>query len=307
MIILKIIICVLLAVLGIAVAVILLALWLPATAEVSFIDGKLKYRINFSLLKLLDSDGKGFLKRRKRKKNKKSEPEDFSDEDFATDDDEEEYDNIDDTNDIDIDIDIPENDTELTDTEPEATDESDEDNMRSEKIRKIKEKKSGKSERESPEDDGDNEDNEAEDEEDEEDDDEDESESQKTVSDKIESLLNIWDIGGQPLLRAFRGFHIKNVYIDFIVADEDAYKCALNYGRVCNIVYNGLAWFGELFTVSYRTVDVQCGFSLKKSQWDASCKISFRLYNLVIAGSWFLITYIFKIFIPKKFKRKRKK
>lgn len=287
MIILKILLYVLLAVLGLISAVLLLALWLPATAEVSFIDGKFRYKLNFSFVKLLDSDGKGLLKRRKKKK--KSEPEDFSSDDFKDDNLSEDFqeDGYTDNIDVDdIDTGVPENNvTDYTNADTELYDEHDEDSVRSEKIRRIKEKKSDKSEKELP--------------------DEDETESQNTIGDKIDFLIDIWDIGGRPLLRAFRGFHFKNVYIDFIVAGEDAYKCALNYGKVCNVVYNGLAWLGEIFTVSYRTVDVQCGFSLKKSQWDTSCKVSFRLYNLVIAGIWFLMTYIFKIFIPKKLKRKK--
>lgn len=279
MIILKILLCVLLAVLCVAGAVIVLALCLPATADVSFIDGKFKYKLNYSFLKILDSDGKGFLKRI-RKKKKKSVQDDLSDgydiseefpenEDLYTED-IDGYDNID----IDIESDI---DTKIPD-------EPDEDNVRSEKICHIKEKKSYKPEKDSPDDSG---------------------SEQKTLVDKIDFLLDIWDIGGRPLLKVFRGFHIKNVFIDFIVANEDAYKCAINYGNICNIVYNGLAWLGEIFTLSYNTVDIQCGFSLKKSQWNASCKVSFRLYHLIIAGIWFLMTYIFKIFIPKKRKSKK--
>ncbi|MDE5556824.1 MAG: hypothetical protein K2J32_03895, partial [Ruminococcus sp.] len=95
------------------------------------------------------------------------------------------------------------------------------------------------------------------------------------------------------------------VYIDFIVANEDAYKCAVNYGIVSSAVYNLLAWFGELFTVSYKTVDIRSGFSLKKSQWDASCKVDFRLYTLVVSILWFLLAYLFKISIPKKQGRKK--
>lgn len=286
MIILKVLLYVLLAVLGIAGVVLILASCLPAAAEVSFIDGRFTYKVNYSFLKLLDSDGKGFLKRRKKKK--KSKPENFSEsEDRADDSGEDDYmDFPEDDIDIDMDADFPENDSD-EDVETEISGEPDENNMRSEKIRRIKEKKSGKSEEvfDEP--------------------DKEKSGSSKTVSDKIDFLIDIWDIAGRPLLKVFKGFHLKNVYIDFIVADEDAYKCALVYGTVCNTVYNSLAWLGELFTVSYETVDIRCGFSLKKSQWDASCKVSFRLYHLAIAGVWFAATYFFRIFIPKKRKNKK--
>lgn len=69
MIILKILLYVILAVLGIIAMVFILALVLPVKAEISFINGEFRYRLNFSFLKLMDSDGKGFLKRKKKNKN----------------------------------------------------------------------------------------------------------------------------------------------------------------------------------------------------------------------------------------------
>lgn len=268
LIILKILLYILLAVLGLVVLLLFVALWFPVTADVSFIGGEFKYKANFSFIKLIDSDGKGFLKRKKKKKSTEisnnEDDIDFEDiEDFP------EYD--------DTAFEIPE---DYSDTDEDIPEETDEMNERSEKIRKIKENKSEKSN-------------------------EQKSDNTKSIFDKIESFINLLEMGGRPLLRTLKGFRLKNVYIDFIVTNENAYICAMNYGHVCNVVYNGLAWISEVFTVSYKTVDIQCGFSLDKSQWDASCKVSFRFYNLVIAGIWFLITYIFKIFIPKKLKRKK--
>lgn len=303
MIILKILLYVLLAVLGIIALVIILALTLPATAEISFIDGKFKYRLNFSFLKLMDSDRKGFLQRKK--KNKKYDSSDYEDlkgsgyDDIDKDDfsDYDDYEDFPEDNNINIDVDIYEEKTEMPD-EPE------EEFIRSEKIRKIKEKKSFNPEEDTmPESSREDYTDIFSDEED----DNDEDESEKSLSDKIDFIFNIWDIVGRPLLKFFKGFHIKNVFIDFIVADEDAYKCAVHYGQINSMVYNCLAWFGELFTVSYKTVDIQCGFASEKSQWDFSCKISFRLYTLVISGLWFLMTYIFKILLPGKFRRKKSK
>ena len=69
LIILKILLYILLAVLGLVVLLLFVALWFPVTADVSFIGGEFKYKANFSFIKLIDSDGKGFLKRKKKKKS----------------------------------------------------------------------------------------------------------------------------------------------------------------------------------------------------------------------------------------------
>lgn len=273
MIVLKILLYVLLGVLGLILAVVILALVLPVRADVDFAGGKLSYNLKFAFFSLADSGGGGFLKRKKKKQSEPETPEEPEEDLYFSEDSEEEEPGIE--------IDIP-----ITEEIPEP----EEDLQRKEKIRKIKEKKNNSV---------------PEPEEEDESEDEPEKEEEKSLADKIEFIISIWDIAGRPLLKIFRGFHVRKVYIDFIVAGEDAYKCALAYGAVSGTVYNLLAWLGELFTVTYKTVDIRPGFAIKKSQWDCSCKVDFRLYTLVFSALWFLIIYVFKIYIPKKNGRKK--
>ncbi|MDE6797123.1 MAG: hypothetical protein K2J36_03825, partial [Ruminococcus sp.] len=261
-------------------AVLILSLVLPINAEISFIDGILKYRLKFSLIPLADSDGYGLLKKRKKRKKPAPETEEFEDFPEEDDDDTDYYEDPEEDSlneeeeeedsDIDIDIDIP----------------------IVEDFEEYEENLSGEEETEYPEDIHDTET-------------EKEEHEEKSLTDRIEFLINIWDIAGRPLLKIFRGFHIKKVYIDFIVAGDDPYKCALLYGTVSGTVYNLLAWLGELFTVSYKTVDIRCSFNKQKSQWNSSCKVNFRLYTLVFSILWFLTVYLFRIYIPEKHGRKK--
>ena len=69
MIVLKILLFILLAVLGL----ILLVLIIPVGGEISFIGGKLKYKVSLWFINVMDSDGGGvlgWLKKRKSKKTK---------------------------------------------------------------------------------------------------------------------------------------------------------------------------------------------------------------------------------------------
>lgn len=127
----------------------------------------------------------------------------------------------------------------------------------------------------------------------------------KTLGEKIEFLLDLWRAADRPLLRIFKGIHLYDLYADLIVADEDAYKCALNYGRVSALLYPLLGWLSTLFTVRLKTIDLNAGFGLEKSRWDAAVKVSFRLGTVVIAGLWFLVTYIFRYFIPGKLRGRK--
>ncbi|MDE7138012.1 MAG: hypothetical protein K2O29_06090, partial [Ruminococcus sp.] len=272
----------------------------PAVVKVNFVGGKLEYKVKFSIIPLMDSGGGGLLNRlrKRRKKNKKPEldEDDFFREDEFSDD--ESYGFTDNDKGDGESEESPSPDEDDTENS-EVTEEQDESAVRTEKIKRIRDRKRHKNDDDNDEyyifDDEEN------------DEDEKESDGGKSLMDKVDFLLDVWDCGGRPILKVFKGIHIHNVFIDFIVADEDAYKCAVNYGMVSGTVWNGLAWLGEACTVSYKTVDVRCGFSLKESQWDASCCVKFRLHTLVAAGVWFLTTYIFKIFLPEKLIKKKAK
>ena len=137
------------------------------------------------------------------------------------------------------------------------------------------------------------------------DDDDEDNGSYKPKTSKLEKLGGIWLAAKNPAAMIFKGFKFRNFYIDFIIADEDAYKCAVKYGRYSTLTYNGLSLFSRLFSIRFRTVDIQPGFGLDKGRWDTSFSVRFRLGTAVIAGIWFLITYIFRVLLPKKLKARR--
>lgn len=291
MIVLKILLWIILAVLGI----ILLILWLPIRAEAAFLGNKLTYKLKYSFLLLYDSDKRGLIAwylRRKKKKDTEAGQDDFSpDEDISEDEDtsdieEMSADTVPDT------TEKPEEQTSVTPEEApaeesapaaEAAEEElpEEEPEKPEKPKKEKHKKKKKEK--------------------------DEIEFPKTLIDKADFVLDIWRAADRPILRIFKGVKLHELYIDFIIANEDAYKCALNYGRISGAAYNVLGWLGVLFNVKLKTVDINAGFGLDKSRWDASGKLSVRPITVVIAGAALLITYLFRYFIPYKLQERKLK
>lgn len=291
MIVLKILLWIILAVLGI----ILLILWLPIRAEAAFLGNKLTYKLKYSFLLLYDSDKRGLIAwylRRKKKKDTEAGQDDFSpDEDISGDEDTSDIedmsaDTVPDT------TEKPEEQTSVTPEEApaeesapaaEAAEEElpEEEPEKPEKPKKEKHKKKKKEK--------------------------DEIEFPKTLIDKADFVLDIWRAADRPILRIFKGVKLHELYIDFIIANEDAYKCALNYGRISGAAYNVLGWLGVLFNVKLKTVDINAGFGLDKSRWDASGKLSVRPITVVIAGAALLITYLFRYFIPYKLQERKLK
>jgi len=281
MIVLKIILYVILAVLGTVLGIVLIALILPIKAKFSLIDGNVEYSVKYSLIPLADSDSNktllGWYRKRKRggkKTRKKSTPKD----------------------------DEPLVYSEHSAEEISEDTEKSEEKKRSEKIEKIKKKKYRNTQEYG---DGSDDFDDFDDDFIFDDDEDSKPEEKSTIGTKVGKLLDVWEQLERPVLKILRGVHLYDVFIDFIVTNPDACKCALMYGSISGTVYNLLAWISEMFTVKFRTVDIQCGFAQKKSRWDTSFKVSFRLIVLVVAGLWFITAYIFRIFLPKKLKGRK--
>jgi hypothetical protein len=309
MIVLKILLYILLAVFGI----ILIVLITPAGGEFSYIDGKFTYKVKLWIFDIMNSEGGGLLgwwKKRKAKKKDKPEkpkkPKPVKDKKPKKKKEREKYEwekELDEipVNDPEAESQAAENISNAEEAPSDsinegiAADIEDELTESSEGGKKDK-KKRHKHKKEDDEDDLFA---------DEEDDKESEEEEKKSLSDKIEFIVGIWESAQRPMLKIFKGFKLRDLYIDFEIADEDACDCALKYGKYSALIYNGIAFFSELITVRLKTIDVRPAFGVSKGRWDAAGKLSVRLGTMVIAGVWFLLTYFFRTFLPEKL-RKRK-
>lgn len=301
MIILKILLFILLAVLG----VILLVLIMPVGGEVSFIGGKLKFKVKLWIINVMDSEGGGILgwlkkrkskikpskkkkpkpqKKKKSKKNKKSDtPPDIV---FDTPAAEETSVQTEDTAVQQSTVSAaPASSEESSGSghaqtgfytsgdeadEPEVEASPDEETEETDGKKKKKKKK---------------------------------EKEKKSLDELVDMLIDIWGSAKNPLCLIFKAFKFSDLYIDFVIANEDAYKCALNYGRLSAVTYRGIAQMSRIFTVKLKTVDIQPAFGVKKGRYDAALKLHFRAGTFVIAGLWFLITFIFRVFIPGKIRK----
>ena len=260
MIVLKILLYILLAVLGI----LLLVLITPAGGEFSYIDGKFSYKVKLWILNLMDSEGGGLYGWwKKRKANKKDKPEKpkkpkkIKEKKQKKKKERDKYEWEDELDSIPVNN--IEDGTSSAETSVETI-ENEEYEPVSDSVEKGKDKKKDKNKKKvdtneyvtADEDNSSNDD------------------EKKSLSDKVEFLVGIWESAQRPLLKIFKGFKIKDLYIDFVIADEDAYDCAIKYGKYSTLVYNGIAFFSQLFTVRLKTIDVRPQFGVSKGRWDYS-------------------------------------
>lgn len=276
MIVLKILLWIILVLLGI----ILLVLIMPASASFSFIGGKVAYSVKFAFLPVFNSKGSGIVNKLLEWRKKKTESKT---DDEASDDSEpplqEES--------ADTEEAAAEEAASVETTEAAAANEEEAPETEAAEAEEVSSAPEQLSEPEQPE--------------------PLEKPSNNGKPSKLEFILGLWEAADRPVLKIFKSIKISELYIDFFIANEDAYKCALNYGRISGALYNIIAWLSVLFNVKLKTIDINPLFGQKKSQWDVSLKISFCLISMVIAGLQFLIIYLFRVLIPTKIKAKSRR
>lgn len=114
-----------------------------------------------------------------------------------------------------------------------------------------------------------------------------------------EKIMQIWEIASSPVKRLCKGIHFDRIYIDFKISDPDACDCAINYGRMCVLVYNILGVFDQMFSLTKKSIDVACVFNKEKSVYDISFTVRFYPIVCLGCGISFLWTYYFKIYKNK--------
>ena len=123
-----------------------------------------------------------------------------------------------------------------------------------------------------------------------------EKRSLSDISELWDKITQIWEILSSPAKRLCRGIHFDKIFIDFKISDPDAYDCAINYGKTCIIVYNMLGIFNQIFSLSKKSINVECVFNKEKSIYDISFTVRFHPIVALLCGGSFLWTYYFKIY-----------
>lgn len=113
----------------------------------------------------------------------------------------------------------------------------------------------------------------------------------ESLTDKIDKLCDIiekakiiWNVSKKHLLNIFKRIYIEELMVDFFIADEDAYKTAMNYGKINAAVYNLINFIRTFFTVTIKTVDIVCDFDSKKSIYNFSTQITVKPSTILSAA-----------------------
>ncbi len=89
-----------------------------------------------------------------------------------------------------------------------------------------------------------------------------------------------------PVKRLFKKIRCYDLYIDYVVATDDAAKTAIKYGTICAFLYPVIEWLTSYFTVYAREVNVEADFSEEKDDVFAYCRIKLRVSTALSSALW---------------------
>ncbi len=127
----------------------------------------------------------------------------------------------------------------------------------------------------------------------------DEKKKKEKLSDKLDRLSEliekaklIWGFSNKWLKKIFTHVYLDNLFIDFIIAGEDAHKTAVTYGAVNAALYNVIQAVGLLFPITVKTVDIACDFDRKEPVYDCGVNITMRPSTALSAAFGILFGFI---------------
>ncbi len=112
------------------------------------------------------------------------------------------------------------------------------------------------------------------------------------LGDLIEKVKVIWGFSNKWLKKIFTHIYLDDLFVDFIIAGEDAHKTAVAYGTVNAALYNVIQAVGRLFPITVKTVDIVCDFDRKEPVYDCGVKITMRPSTALSAAFGILFGFI---------------
>ncbi|MGN1412086.1 MAG: hypothetical protein ACI4WH_06245 [Oscillospiraceae bacterium] len=109
--------------------------------------------------------------------------------------------------------------------------------------------------------------------------------------DTINLVLDMFNAIKKKLGKFIKSFRITNLYINFKLADQDAYDCALKFGKMNILVYNVLGYLERNFKVKKKSINLEPKYNSNNSIYDISFKVKIGFGN----GLGKILVMIFKV------------
>lgn len=116
------------------------------------------------------------------------------------------------------------------------------------------------------------------------------SEKQKKPKKKfkldIEMIMDYVESAWPPIKKLFKKIRWYDVYVDWVVASDDAAKTALQYGGICAFMYPFFKWLTTYFTAHVKEVIIEPDFSKEQQDIFIYFVLKLRLSTALACIIW---------------------
>ncbi len=111
-------------------------------------------------------------------------------------------------------------------------------------------------------------------------------EKKKFTLDDVQMIMDYVESAWPPIKKLFKKIRWYDVYVDWVVASDDAAKTALMYGGICSFLYPFFKWLTTYFTAHVKEVNVEPDFSKEKQDIFIYFVLKLRLSTALACVLW---------------------
>lgn len=113
-----------------------------------------------------------------------------------------------------------------------------------------------------------------------------EKKKKKFTLDDVQMIMDYVESAWPPVKKLFKKIRWYDVYVDWVVASDDAAKTALMYGGICSFLYPFFKWLTTYFTAHVKEVSVEPDFSKEKQDIFIYFVLKLRLSTALACIIW---------------------
>ncbi len=111
-------------------------------------------------------------------------------------------------------------------------------------------------------------------------------EKKKFTLDDVQMIMDYVESAWPPIKKLFKKIRWYDVYVDWVVASDDAAKTALMYGGICSFLYPFFKWLTTYFTAHVKEVNIEPDFSKEKQDIFIYFVLKLRLSTALACVLW---------------------
>lgn len=114
----------------------------------------------------------------------------------------------------------------------------------------------------------------------------------RSAGEAISLIKDLYEPGKKSLKIIFIGIKIRDLVIDFTISDQDAYDCAIKFGKTNIVVYNALGFLNCIFSIKKKSINIKCRFNEPESVYNYSFTVKFRPACAIHAAAGLIFAFL---------------